>query len=143
MACLACERIEQIRLVKNPWFVRELEESYLVLSDEQRYTGWSILLLKDHHEHLVRLPVERQLRLFGDVAKAAAAVQKAFSPQRLNYECLGNTLAHIHWHVIPRYSWDPQPKSPVWVRPAEERQVTVPDEERDGLVARIRKALGA
>ena len=39
-----------------------------------------------------------------------------------------NSLAHIHWHVIPRYEWGPEPTRPIWVRPKEERKVgVVPD----------------
>ena len=143
MACPLCERIGRIRTGTDPFFLREFQESYAVLADSRQYAGWSTLILKSHKEHLVHLTVDRQRALFGDVAKMALAVQQACRPKRINYECLGNTLAHIHWHVIPRYEWDPQPKSPVWVRPAEERQVQVSDEERDVLVAKLRKALGA
>ena len=141
MTCDACERIRQIRQGTNPHFIAELSESYAVLADEQAYEGWCILLLKDHHEHLGQLPLERQLNLWRDVARTADAQRGALSPVRINYECLGNQLHHIHWHVIPRYADDPSPTSPVWLRPPDERKVVLPPPRRDALVARLRDAL--
>src|SRR5690606_12311995 len=109
MGCLACERISEIVSGVNPYFVAELDESYAVLSDDQPYEGWTILLLKEHCEPLTELPVDRQLRLFKDVARVAGALQREFRPVRINYECMGNQLHHIHWHVIPRYADDSDP----------------------------------
>ena len=114
-----------------------------MLSEAQGYAGWCILLLKTHEEHLDRLPVARQERLAGDLARVATAVREVFRPKRLNYECLGNVQPHVHWHVIPRHADDPQPDAAVWVRPAVEREAGIPDAERDERVRKLRKALGA
>jgi diadenosine tetraphosphate (Ap4A) HIT family hydrolase len=141
MDCFACNRIEQIRRGENPHFIVELSESYAVLSDEQPYEGWCILLLKDHHEQLAGLPRERQSRLWDDVAKVASAVTRELKPVRINYENLGNQLHHIHWHVIPRYANDPDPTRPIWLRKPEELKVKLSDEREAALIARLRRAL--
>ena len=141
MACKACERISEIVSGVNPYFIAELDESYAVIADDQPYEGWTILLLKDHCEHLAELPIERQLRLFNDVAHVAAALRAEFEPVRINYECLGNLMHHIHWHVIPRYADDPDPLRPIWLRPEEELQVGVGPSRLETLVERMRKAL--
>ena len=141
MDCFACNRIQQIKRGENPHFIAELSESYAVLSDEQPYEGWTILLLKDHHEHLAGLPLQRQGRLWDDVAKVAAAITRELKPVRINYETLGNLLHHIHWHVIPRYADDPQPTQPVWIRPIEERRVILNRTDEAKLIARLRRAL--
>ena len=125
MACMACDRIQQIREQRNEFFVTELRESYAVLADDQLYVGYTILILKDHIEHLHELTQEQQLSLFQDVSDIADSVVAVFHPFRLNYECLGNSLAHIHWHVIPRYEWDPEPTRPIWVQPNYVREVGV------------------
>ena len=141
MNCLACDRIQLIREQKNDFFVAELRESYAVLADDQRYIGYTILLLKDHAEHLHELPQKRQLSLFKDVIDIASSIVAAFHPLRLNYDCLGNSLPHIHWHIIPRYDWDPEPTRPIWVRSKEELKVGVAPDELSKLVSMLRGKL--
>jgi diadenosine tetraphosphate (Ap4A) HIT family hydrolase len=142
MACPACDRIARIREQRNPDFVAELSESYVTLADEQAYRGYSILLLKDHVDHLHALSFERQGRLWEDVARTAAALTREFAPARVNYACLGNFLTHVHWHVIPRYADDPEPLHPIWVRPLDERKKSLPAGEQRDLIQRLRRALG-
>src|SRR5689334_8323251 len=103
MSCLACDRIQLIRDRRNDDFVAELGESYVTLADEQAYPGYCILYAKTHVERLEDIDVERQARLWDDVARVAAALGRELQPLRLNYACLGNLLHHVHWHVIPRY----------------------------------------
>ena len=141
MDCFACERIQQIRRGENPHFFAELAESYAVLADEQAYRGWCILLLKDHHEHLAGLPLDRQSRLWNDVARVASAVTRELKPVRINYECLGNLLHHIHWHVIPRHADDPDPTKPVWGWPEEQLKGTMTEAEQGELVKQLRAKL--
>lgn len=139
--CAACERIARIRRGDDPELLAELSESYAVLADCQHWPGWCTLFLKDHHGHLADLPIDRQARLFADVARTAAAIRAVLAPRRLNYECLGNVLAHVHWHVIPRHPDDPQPHDTIWVRPPEERADRGDPAARADLVARLRAAL--
>jgi len=143
MDCSACARIARIEAGKNPDFIATLAESHVTLADEQAYRGYCIVLLKDHHEQLDGLSLERQARLWDDVARVAAALRRELQPARLNYACLGNFVTHVHWHVIPRYPDDPEPQHPIWVRPLAERQATLPGPERTKLIATLRKALGA
>lgn len=144
--CAACLRLATRTRPDAPWahlFIADLEETALYLYEHQRYEGWCVLFLRDHAEHLADLPIERQSRVFADVARAAAAVRAAVAPRRLNYECLGNQLAHVHWHVIPRATppADPEPGETVWVRPAAERNAGVTPAHAAALVARLRAAL--
>ena len=145
MDCPACQRIARARAGANPSFICELRESLVVLHDHQPYEGWCVLLLKDHAEHLHLLEPERQARLWLDVADVARAVVSAMTPQgvrRVNYECLGNQLAHVHWHVIPRYSppLDPDPANVVWTRPAAELTRAVDPQRRSELILSLKRA---
>lgn len=141
MDCSACSRIARIATRQNPDFVATLSESHVTLADEQAYRGYCILLLKDHHDHVDELPLDRQARLWDDVARVAGTLRRELAPVRLNYACLGNFVTHVHWHVIPRYADDPEPQHPIWVRPVGERCVTLPAAEREQLIARLRHAL--
>ena len=139
--CAGCERLDRIRRGADPDLVAELAESWVVLADEQAYRGYCILLLKDHREHLLALPLERQLRLWEDVARVGAALVRELAPVRLNVASLGNMMTHVHWHVTPRYADDPEPLHPIWVRPLAERRVVLPAADRRELIARLRRAL--
>jgi len=141
MDCSACTRVADIAAGKNPDHLATFAESHVTLADEQAYRGYCILLLKDHQDHLDALPLERQARLWDDVARVAAALRRELAPVRLNYACLGNLVTHVHWHVIPRYADDPEAQHPIWVRPLAERRVTLPGPERAELVGRLRRAL--
>ncbi len=48
-----------------------------------------------------------------DVVAAGRAIQAAFAPMKLNYFTLGNTMPHLHTHVVPRYEWDASPGGPI------------------------------
>ncbi len=144
MGCDACERIGRMKRGEaNPFLIAEMEESYLVLAENQTCRGWCILLLKEHVEHVAELEHGRQGRLWKDVARTADALRAEFGPVRINYECLGNLMHHIHWHVIPRHSDDPDPKSPVWLRSKADLSCGVEATERDRLVSAIRARLDA
>ena len=43
---------------------------------------------------------------YRDMLRVAAAVAAAFRPRKMNYEVLGNTVAHLHWHLFPRPTWE-------------------------------------
>lgn len=148
--CPACKRLDRLRAGPDPFFLGELRESLVVLHKHQPYTGgvggWCTLWLKDHHEHLVLLPRERQARLAEDVSDVAAAMHDALGPmglRRINYECLGNVVPHVHWHLIPRFDapMDADPGATVWVRPATELECGVADDLRDRLTAALRGSL--
>lgn len=114
-ACLICQRIEDIKKNRNLNFVKELETSYVVIGDYQYYKGYTLVLSKIHAGELHELPTETRTKFLNEMAIIAEAVYKAFRPHKLNYELLGNTDRHLHWHLIPRYSDDPNPNSPIWV----------------------------
>lgn len=147
MACPLCDTVSAIR--SHPLFIAELTESFVILGENQGCPGWCVLIAKEHVEHLAEWPAGRQAGLFEDVARVAAAVRGAFplggmggGPLRINYECLGDQVAHVHWHVIPRHADDPTPRAPVWGWPAEQLRGEMIQAERLALAAELRAALG-
>lgn len=143
MTCPLCETIAKARGSGHPLFIAELRESLVLLGENQGCPGWCVLVLKEHHEHLGDLTIARQTRVFAEVARAAAAIRQVFGPLRLNYECLGNQVPHIHWHVIPRHANDPTPRLPVWGWPAEQLRGAIAQTERESLVLKLREAIAA
>ena len=122
--CLVCERIQMIKENNNPYFVKELETGYVVLGDYQHFKGYTLFLYKEHVKELYGLDVKTKIKHLEEMSIVAEAVSKAFKCEKMNYECLGNGDAHLHWHLFPRVSNDIEKygnngKGPVWWYPKE------------------------
>ncbi|MDH3599097.1 MAG: HIT family protein, partial [Candidatus Tectomicrobia bacterium] len=74
-----------------------------------------------------------------DMLRVATALATAFKPRKMNYELLGNTEAHLHWHLVPRYDWDSNPQRPIWEHPHEPKVLST--QEYAETIAAIRSAL--
>jgi len=113
--CKICTRIQEIKDGANSNFVKGLSTGYVVLNDFQYYPGYVLFLSKIHATELHELPGNLCQSYLNEMALVAKAVYSAFRPIKLNYELLGNGEPHLHWHIIPRYSDDPNLKEPIWV----------------------------
>lgn len=139
-SCLICDRIQQIKQQKNEYFVAELETGYVVIGDHQFFQGYTLFLCKKHEQELHELDPKFRKEYLWEMSKVAEAVFNAFQPQKINYELLGNTDHHMHWHIFPRHANDPLPKRTVWnieksIRQAES---TKPD---DALLQELKEKL--
>ncbi len=112
---LITDRISLIKEGKNPYFVAELNTGYVVLGDHQFYKGYTLFLCKKDATELHQLDKEFKIKFLEEMSLVAEAVFRAFKPKKLNYELLGNSESHLHWHIFPRHENDPLPEKPVWV----------------------------
>jgi diadenosine tetraphosphate (Ap4A) HIT family hydrolase len=46
------------------------------------------------------------------VLRVGRAIEKHYRPIKMNFEMLGNSLPHLHTHVVPRYLDDGEPGHP-------------------------------
>lgn len=66
------------------------------------------------------------------------AARTQFDPVKVNYMTLGNTVPHLHTHVVPRYLDDPAPGGPTeWL------QIFSPDPVPDAELRRQASGLRA
>jgi diadenosine tetraphosphate (Ap4A) HIT family hydrolase len=108
--CWMCQGIFE---PKNLVFY-ESRVSVAKLNPDQAFEGYAFLTLKWHEEELVNLADKDRKRFLEDMALVASALSKAFKPDKMNYELLGNAMPHLHWHLIPRYTSDPMWGRPIW-----------------------------
>ncbi len=121
--CLVCERIAAIRCGENPCFVKELNTGFVVLGDHQRFYGYTLFLYKDHISELYELDWPIRMKFLEEMSLVAQAAAKAFNAEKMNCELLGNSAAHLHWHLFCRHAGDLNGNAasgPVWWVPKEE-----------------------
>ncbi|MFQ6030273.1 MAG: HIT family protein [Dehalococcoidia bacterium] len=144
--CAMCrDPILQQKGLDHPRLVAELQVSTAVLrSTYQYFRGYTLLVLRQHATELFHLDPDTRQKFMEDANEVSAALDKTFSPLKMNYCLLGNTnplTDHLHWHLIPRRLTDPNPKRPIWEDPFPEVQLS--DEEFRQLADLIRRNLPA
>lgn len=125
--CSLCKAVDDMTRADRPDLVWHFPHSVAFLGPWQFYTGYCILVSREHATELSRLGPHRAAFL-EEMALLAEAVGACFRPHKLNYELLGNVVPHLHWHVFPRSADDPERLQPVWI--ALERAKTDPAEKR-------------
>ncbi|MDD9268498.1 HIT family protein [Paenibacillus sp. GCM10023248] len=83
--------------------IGQLRVSTLYLFREQTYRGRCIVALNEHETEFFHLSQDKQDAYMRDVAQAAAAIEKAFQPDKINYGAFGDTMPHVHFHIVPKY----------------------------------------
>ena len=119
--------------------IRDLPASVAILGHDQFYRGYTVVIAKTHATELYHLADGELAEYLADMVRMAGALDKAFHPRKMNYECLGNTVAHLHWHLFPRYADDPNPRRPVWEHSHELPPVS--EAEAADTIAAIRRHL--
>jgi diadenosine tetraphosphate (Ap4A) HIT family hydrolase len=86
-------------------------DAYLVRADIQR--GLTIAVFRGRHVVEPTQLSDAEAAGYGrEVLRVARAIEAAFAPVKLNYDVLGNSVPHLHTHIVPRYADDPRPGWP-------------------------------
>jgi len=119
--------------------VMELQQCCVLLNRDQFFPGYTFVVAKEHVTELFHLDREARATVIEEVAAVAAALNRIFNPDKINYELLGNMAPHMHWHLVPRFCNDLLWPRPIWAE-AHEEVILTPAEyvERIDL---IRKAI--
>ena len=135
--------IDRIKADSFRDFIAELKSCYVILGDQQFYRGYCVLLAKLHATELYLMPADGARLLSDEMRLVAEAIAAVVKPWKMNYECLGNSEPHVHWHLLPRNENEPDEmrRVPVWLRPESERKVTLDENDRRALIASIRSQL--
>lgn len=112
--CPICAQISLCESQSHPRLILETETAWAVMGQSQQFRGYSVLLSKTPARELHQLGDEARLKYLHEMSLLAQAVWNVVHPRKLNYECLGNIAAHLHWHILPRHHNDAQPAAPVW-----------------------------
>jgi len=99
--CLYCQRNELQKSLMIE--ICDLKVSTLFLFKEQSHPGRCVVAYKDHVKEPFELAETDRNAFMEDVCRVAAAMQKAFSPAKINYGAYSDKLPHLHFHIVPKY----------------------------------------
>jgi diadenosine tetraphosphate (Ap4A) HIT family hydrolase len=110
-----CPMCEQGRPDETPHGIRifggEVSDAYLQRAPVQR--GYTVVVWRGRHvAEPTELDDEEAGRYWRELLHVGRGLQAHLGAVKMNYELLGNSLPHLHTHVIPRYADDPRPGWP-------------------------------
>ncbi|TVR51847.1 MAG: hypothetical protein EA425_06135 [Puniceicoccaceae bacterium] len=96
------ERVALARTGKNPTAVARLRSGWVVLGDDQRLKGYSLLLSDPVVDNLNALAEEERKRFLWEMSAIGDTLMAVLRPSIINYSILGNTDRALHAHIHPR-----------------------------------------
>ena len=104
MSCIFCN-IDKNRMIL------ENEDAFVIYDAFPVSKGHMLIIPKKHIENYFEADEEIKLKLWKLVDKGKEMADKKFTPQGYNIginccEAAGQTVMHLHIHLIPRYSGD-------------------------------------
>jgi diadenosine tetraphosphate (Ap4A) HIT family hydrolase len=93
------------------FFAGEVSDAYLVRADIQR--GLTVVVWRGRHVVEPTELTDEEAAAYGrEVLCVGRALETVLQPVKLNYNLLGNSVPHLHAHIVPRYADDPKPGWP-------------------------------
>jgi predicted kinase/diadenosine tetraphosphate (Ap4A) HIT family hydrolase len=94
-------------------FEGRVSDAYLIRNDVGQ-RGYSVVIWRGgrHVSDPTELSKAEASAYFDEVLRVGRAIEKQFKPIKMNFEMLGNSLPHLHTHVVPRYLDDGEPGHP-------------------------------
>ncbi len=101
------------------FFHGEVSDAYLRRSNIQ--PGLSIVVWRGRHvAEPTELTEKESVAYWREVLRVGRAIEEFMKPVKMNYNILGNSVPHLHTHIVPRYEDDPRAGWP-FPFPEEER----------------------
>lgn len=138
MSCMYCDKDNEKRkeiLIE----VGKLPHSTLFILKNQNHLGRVVVAFDGHCKEVFDIPESERAGFFNDIARVAKAMQEIFNPDKINYGMFGDTVPHIHMHIVPKYKDQLQWGHFFWDKGNPE--VTLSDAEYAKMVADYKKAL--
>ena len=102
--CMYCAHTE--KLDANYIEIESLHVATVYLARDQTHLGRVAVVLNWLVDEPFQLTDVERHEFYDDVAHAAEAVEKAVNPGKINYGTYGDTVSHLHVHVVPKKPGD-------------------------------------
>jgi diadenosine tetraphosphate (Ap4A) HIT family hydrolase len=111
-SCPACEEGRPDRVPSGERiFAGATSDAYLNRAVAAR--GYTLVFWRGRHaSELTDLRPDELSSFTRELVAVCRAIEAYYQPMKLNILALGNSLPHLHAHVVPRYREDPNPGRP-------------------------------
>jgi diadenosine tetraphosphate (Ap4A) HIT family hydrolase len=65
-------------------------------------------VLRSARKDVTELRDDEAIRYWQELLTVGRALEEVLQPIKLNYNLLGNSVPHLHAHIVPRYQDDPR-----------------------------------
>ena len=107
METLIHKRVRLANEGNNPTAIRRMSSGWLVLGDNQRLRGYSLLLSDPVVLDINQLTGEARASFLRDMATIGDVLMEVTGSKLINYMILGNWDRALHAHIHPRYGDEP------------------------------------
>lgn len=123
-------------------FAGRASDAYLVRNDVGQ-RGYCVVIWRGRHvSDPTELSKDEASEYFAEVLRVGRAIETLYQPIKMNFEMLGNSLPHLHTHVVPRYLDDGEPGHPArFMRIDLRNEPKIPDDEYARDLADLRGLL--
>ena len=103
------------------------------------YPGFTRVIWKAHVAEMTDLSSADQLYLMQVVLQVESVQRAVLLPDKINLAAFGNMVAHLHWHIIPRWRDDAHFPQAVWANlpEADEKSIVLQAARRAAITALI------
>lgn len=111
--CVLCD---VIGVRENNWGVRVFAGRYVdaYLPRSGSVPGYTVAVWNGRHvSEPTQLEEQEATGFWRETLRVGRAVERCFEHAKMNYQMLGNSVPHLHAHIIPRPLLDPAPNQPL------------------------------
>lgn len=99
--CFYCENGNKLHSLMIE--ICELPCGKVYLNRDQKHKGRCIVALKDHKTEYFQMDRKESEEYFWEVSKVAEAIANLYHPDKINYATYGDSVPHVHVHIVPKY----------------------------------------
>jgi diadenosine tetraphosphate (Ap4A) HIT family hydrolase len=123
-------------------FAGRVSDAYL--NRDLAARGYTLVFWRGRHiADPTDLTEEETCAFANEVRLLSLGIDSAYRPAKLNYLTLGNTVPHLHTHIVPRYVDDPDPGHPPRFMMVDHPWPSMPDDQYAREVEDLRAAIVA
>ena len=132
--CLLCTTVGGKLIWEN-------EQLRVIDAADALYPGFTRVIWQTHVCEMTDLNDQERGTIMRAVWTVESLMRQVLQPEKVNLASLGNMVAHVHWHVIPRYRDDAHFPDAVWAAKKREAPLRLQQAMVDEYHRRLQAAM--